>query len=103
MAATQGRKGWGIFSSVVVFAGIGTAGILVSTHLEKKGKINSQDATYIRYGAYGSFAVAGVIHFSDIFVALKRGLNNLEKSRALKAKLKENSVNIQDFPQQIEP
>ena len=103
IVATQGKKGWGIFSSAIVFAGVGTAGLLVANHLEKKGGTEPKTIAIIRYASYGSFAVTGVIHFSGIFVALKQGLTNLEKSRALKTKLKEKPVFIQDFPQHIEP
>lgn len=100
--ATQGKKGKGIMASSLVFYGIGGAGFLLAKQLEKSGNLDSNQANIMRYGAWGSIAVGGVIHFSGIFVALKQGVDNWKKSRALKIKLKENAIYIQEFPEQIE-
>ena len=103
LAATQGKKGWGTLSTSILFLGVGITGITLSESWAKKGTYDTKVTNAVKYASYGSFAVSGVIYFSDIFVALKRGIKNLEKSRALKAKLKEPPLYIQDFPQQIEP
>jgi len=104
IAATQGKKGWGILVSSVIFYGAGIAGILVSNDLAKKAMDElDRKANIVKYASWGSLGVGGIIHFSGIFVALKQGLTNIEKSRVLKKQLKENLIYIQEFPQEIEP
>ena len=99
LAATQGKKGWAALSTFIVFAGAGAAGWIVANKLEQKG---TTYANFVRWASWGCLGVGGVIYISDIFVALKRGIDNAKKSRAIKATLKENAIPIQDFPQQIE-
>jgi tetratricopeptide (TPR) repeat protein len=105
IAATQGKKGWGIMVTSVLFYGAGIAGIFVSENLKNQA-ITDPDkqstANIVKYAAFGSIGVGAIIHFSGIFVALKQGITNLEKSRALKRKLKVEPVYIQEFPQQPE-
>jgi len=105
IAATQGKKGWGILTTSVLFYGIGIAGIFVSKDLEKKAidEPDRRNANILKYAGLGSVGVGAIIHFSGIFVALKQGVANLEKSRALKRKLKVEPIYIQEFPQQPEP
>jgi tetratricopeptide (TPR) repeat protein len=98
LAATQGKKGWGAFSTFIIFGGIGVAGLLVADKVE----MSSNTSKTIKYVSYGSLGVAGVIYICDVFIALKRGIDNQKKSRAIKAKLKEDTLFIQEFPRQIE-
>jgi len=97
LAATQGKKGWGFFSSAIVFGGLGVAGIIAADKVVK----NPKTAKALRYASYASFGVTGAIYISDIFVALKRGMDNMKRARALKEKLKDDAIYIQEIPQQI--
>jgi len=99
LAATQGKKGWGAFSTFIIFGGIGVAGYVVSEKVKLPDNNTSlSTADIIKYASFGSLGIAGVIYISDIFVALKRGINNLKKTRTLKETLKENAIYIQEFP-----
>ena len=97
LAATHGKKGWGALTSFIIFTGAGTSVFLLAKQM-KPGK--TQDI--VKYVAYGSFGISGVIYIADVFVALKRGMDNLKKARVLQAKLNENNIYIQKFPPQFD-
>jgi len=97
LAATQGRKGWAALSTFIGFTGLAIAEIVWANTL-KPGPIKNA----IKYVSYGTFGISGVIYICDMFIALKHGMDNLKKSRALKEKLNENYIYLQEFPQQIE-
>ena len=98
LAATYGKKGWGALSSFVIFTGIGTSVYLLADKAMKPGKTRD----IVKYISYGSFGISGVIYIADVFIALKRGLDNVKNSSALRMKLNEEPVYIQEFPPQFE-
>ena len=97
LAATHGKKGWGALSTFTVFTGLAVTSIVIAKSF-KPG--TAKDA--LTYTSYGLFGVSGVIYICDMFIALKRGIDNMKKTQVLKSKLENNTIFIQDFPQQIE-
>jgi len=103
LAATQGHKGWAAFSTFIGFTTIGVTGFLLSNHWVQKKTYSTSVINGVKYASLGSLCVSGVIYISDIFVALKRGIDNLKKTKVLKENLKENNLYIQELPQHIDP
>ncbi|MDR1627842.1 MAG: tetratricopeptide repeat protein [Oscillospiraceae bacterium] len=100
LAATQGKKGWGSFFTTLIFAGLGSAAILQTQ--KHYIPIDAKYDKYMKYGAYASFGIAGIIWTVDIFKALSRGCKNLKLSKQLRRELKMGEQSIVREPVVIE-
>lgn len=102
-AATQGQKGWGAFSSFIIFGGAGLAcymlykkDLLVTQG--EDGQVDTKKNDILKYAAFGCAGISGIIYISDVFTALAKGIKNVKQSREIRDALKKEKVTIVDEP-----
>ncbi|MCL2132318.1 MAG: hypothetical protein FWH36_07710 [Lentimicrobiaceae bacterium] len=86
LAATRGDKGWG---TTIGFTLLGVASIVC--HNEFAIKKDIPNANYITIGLG---VAAGIVHVTDMFIALYKGCQNLKKSKMVREALKNGSIEI---------